>query len=120
MGILLAILAACSVCGSGGHLERYGEADFYKLCSWSAAQGYIPALTDKEQRYLWLIAKRESSGRPAARNGQHKGLFQRAEKVHGKASPCPAKQLDWYWDYVKGRYGTPERAYKHLQTRGWQ
>lgn len=118
--MLIALIAACAICGATGHLRKYDADAFALLCAWAAAKGYVPALEDDDVRYLWKIARKESSGRPTARNGQHYGLFQRAEKVHGRSTSCPAEQLGWYVKYATRRHGSPKRAYEHLVSRGWQ
>ncbi len=111
----------CVYCGSYGHLDKYVETSFKKMVNYAKERGFVRELSDTEEYYLWKTAFKESSGRPDAANGQHKGLFQKAQKLHGPAAPCPVLQLHWYVEHYLKRYGnSPKRAYQHLVSRGWQ
>ncbi len=112
----LTFLLSCSECSSTGHLERYNK-DSFKVMAETAGDWGIVHLTSGEIAFAWKIAKRESSGRPSARNGQHRGLFQRAEKVHGNASPCPLYQLKWADEYARRRYGGWQEAWEFWKRR---
>lgn len=59
-----------------------------------------------------LIAK-ESSWNPAAANPRSsaRGLFQKMTSIHGPVEGTPAGQAEWGLNYIRGRYGSPSKAW---------
>lgn len=59
-----------------------------------------------------LISK-ESSWNPNAANpvSSARGLFQKMTSLHGPVESTPEGQARWGLDYIKGRYGDPEKAW---------
>ena len=70
------------------------------------------------KRLLW-IAERESGYRNWATNGPCKGMFQ------VNSHKAKSKWANPYWNanraisYIKGRYGSPSGAIRHIHGYGW-
>jgi hypothetical protein len=118
----LLMALTCWECRYVAHPLRLGRADFQRAVEYAAEAGLIDRQGSGEAEALWRIAKRESGGDWLARNGQHFGLFQRAERVHGQEAPCPVRQIEWYVaTYLERRYdGSARKALEHLRRFGWQ
>lgn len=79
----------------------------------------LPDISHLERKAAVEIIWQESRGDSAARLGQHFGLFQQAEKVHGKASRLPMEQARWAYKYVTNRYGNFQRARAFQRARNY-
>lgn len=119
--LLLAI--ACSICFGIGHLDRYSGHSIRLLADAAADRGNFQKLTDTEVHSAAYIIKHESNGDPTchyvtSREDSY-GLFQRNQKVNGKASKCPIEQWIWAQGYMERRYKTWERAESFKRREGW-
>lgn len=67
-----------------------------------------------------LIAK-ESSWNPNAANpsSSARGLFQKMTSIHGPVEATPEGQAQWGLNYIKGRYGTPSKAWAFHQANNY-
>jgi hypothetical protein len=71
----------------------------------------------KQYRCLESLYERESNWNPAAKSGSHYGIPQmRNIKVK---TLDPYTQIDWGIRYIKGRYGTPCKAWTFFQKNNY-
>lgn len=88
-----------------GQLSRYGFND--------------PSDWDSLYR-LWM---KESSWNPNAvnRSSGAFGIAQTLPSAHPTANRnmSPQQQIDWGLNYIRGRYGSPTRAWQHSQRLNW-
>lgn len=74
----------------------------------------------------WIL-QHESGWNPNARNPNSSaaGLAQKMQSVHGPVEPTVAGQADWFFRYVRDRYGSPVaakgfwEAHGHYDSGGW-
>ncbi len=80
----------------------------------------LPSLSASEVQYARDVIWFESRGDSSNRTGSHFGLFQQAERVHGRASVYPVEQARWAWnDYVASRYGSFRKAREFQKVHRW-
>lgn len=70
---------------------------------------------------LSKIINKESSWNPNAANpsSSARGLFQKMTSIHGAVESTPEGQARWGLNYIKGRYGDPEKAWKFHKSHGY-
>ena len=90
-----------------GHAVTPSQVNQYKLYAHSRI------IDAKQYRCLESLYERESNWNPLARSGSHYGIPQmRNIKVK---TLDPYTQIDWGIRYIKGRYGTPCKAWTFFQ-----
>jgi len=69
---------------------------------------------------LSKLISHESSWDPNAANKQSsaRGLFQKMTSMHGPIESTPEGQARWGLNYIKQRYGDPEKAWTHWKRNG--
>lgn len=72
---------------------------------------------------LFQLVQHESGWNPNAANptSSARGLFQKMVNIHGPLEPTPGGQALWGLNYIKGRYGSPSRAWSfwNAQSPHW-
>lgn len=70
---------------------------------------------------LSKIINKESSWNPNAANpsSSARGLFQKMTSIHGALESTPEGQAKWGLNYIRERYGTPEKAWKFHKSHGY-
>ena len=70
---------------------------------------------------LVRLVQKESSWNPNAANPttSARGLFQKMTSIHGPIEGSPGGQAMWGLNYIKGKYGSPSRAWSFHQGHNW-
>ena len=119
LAMVLGVASTASACESRtskwcgkNHSDAYNKRVIARVAK---SRGYGSKNT---KRLLW-IAERESGYRNWATNGPCKGMFQ------VNSHKAKSKWANPYWNanraisYIKGRYGSPAGAIRHIHAYGW-
>lgn len=83
------------------------------------------SLSPAGSRSAAKIVKKESTYSTRARNrrSSSRGLFGLLNSTRASVgvphNHCPSCQAESGLRYIKGRYGSPQKAYRHSRARGW-
>ena len=75
--------------------------------------------TEKDYKNLVKLWSKESGWRVKAKNGIYYGIPQTNKKKYGKKYNDYKTQIKVGLKYIKRRYKTPTKAWKHWKKKGW-
>lgn len=104
--------------------RTYSKAEIVSIAEKAAFDLKIK-LSAADKLAVWRIVHRESRGYTGARNKSSSayglgGFLNSTWRGTGvKKSDCATCQVKAMLRYIKGRYGTPSKAYRFHQSRRW-
>ena len=75
--------------------------------------------TEEDYNNLVKLWNKESNWRVKAKNGRFYGICQTKKSNYGKKYNDYKVQIKWGLKYIKKRYKTPTKAWKHFKKKRW-